>query len=273
MIHGVNSGGWAIPPLIILKGKQHQASWYECGVLPRDWVIAVSDKGWTDNHIGLEWIKHFNKCTQSRTVGAYRLLILDGHSSHHSAEFQEHCTEHKIITLFMPPHSSHLLQPLDIGCFGPLKRAYGRQVEKQMRLGINHISKDDFLPAYRVAHNESIIEKNIRSSFAASGIVPYNPDQVLSNLSITVRTPSPIPSNGSEYESKTPRNPRELKRDATIIRIRRHRIQLSSSPTDRALNRIVKACEGVMCDVAILRAENKELRTANFDRFLSTLLS
>ena len=24
----------------------------------------------------------------------------------------------------MPPHSSHLLQPLDVGCFAPLKHAY-----------------------------------------------------------------------------------------------------------------------------------------------------
>jgi len=48
----------------------------------------------------------------------------------------------------MPPHSSHLLQPLDIGCFALLKRVYGRLVENQMQLGINHIDKLDFLAAY-----------------------------------------------------------------------------------------------------------------------------
>ena len=48
----------------------------------------------------------------------------------------------------MPVHSSHILQPLDIGCFAVLKRAYGQIVEMKMRLGINHINKLDFLEAY-----------------------------------------------------------------------------------------------------------------------------
>jgi hypothetical protein len=34
----------------------------------------------------------------------------------------------------MPAHASHLLQPLDVGCFGPLKQAYGRQIEHQIAL-------------------------------------------------------------------------------------------------------------------------------------------
>ncbi|KAF1922766.1 uncharacterized protein M421DRAFT_409684 [Didymella exigua CBS 183.55] len=32
----------------------------------------------------------------------------------------------------MPPHLSHLLQPLDVGCFAPLKKAYRRQAEDLM---------------------------------------------------------------------------------------------------------------------------------------------
>jgi hypothetical protein len=28
--------------------------------------------------------------------------------------------------IFMPAYLSHLLQPLDVGCFEPLKRAYGK---------------------------------------------------------------------------------------------------------------------------------------------------
>jgi hypothetical protein len=48
----------------------------------------------------------------------------------------------------MPPHSSHLLQPLDVGVFAVLKRLYGRAVENRMRCGINHINKDDFLTMY-----------------------------------------------------------------------------------------------------------------------------
>jgi hypothetical protein len=43
--------------------------------------------------------------------------------------FQQYCKENKIITLCMPPPSSHLLQPLDVGCFALLKVGYGHQAE------------------------------------------------------------------------------------------------------------------------------------------------
>jgi len=126
IIQGVNSYGWALPPFIIFKAQNHLSAWYEDSGLPDDWVITLSENGWTSNSIGYEWIQHFDQCTNNRTIGTYRLLILDGHESHLSAQFQHYCTERKIITLCMPPHSSHILQPLDVSCFAPLKLSYGR---------------------------------------------------------------------------------------------------------------------------------------------------
>jgi hypothetical protein len=49
----------------------------------------------------------------------------------------------------MPPHLSHLLQPLNVGCFLPLKRAYSRENEALIRHHINYITKLEFLPAFR----------------------------------------------------------------------------------------------------------------------------
>lgn len=54
----------------------------------------------------------FERYTKPRTTGEYRLLILDGHESHLSLDFMVSSEEHKIITLSMPSHSSHVLQPL-----------------------------------------------------------------------------------------------------------------------------------------------------------------
>ena len=82
----------------------------------------------------------------------------------------------------MPAHSSHILQPLDVACFAPLKRAYGTQVEGQAWLDINHIVKDDFLPLYYAAHIQTITEKNIKAGFTAAGLIPFNPERVLENL-------------------------------------------------------------------------------------------
>jgi hypothetical protein len=41
---------------------------------------------------------------------------------------------------------------LDVSCFGPLKKAYGSQIKTKMKLGINHINKEEFLPAFFVAY-------------------------------------------------------------------------------------------------------------------------
>jgi hypothetical protein len=91
----------------------------------------------------------------------------------------------------MPPHSSHLLQPLDISCFSPLKRAYSREIKSLIRNHINHVTKLEFLPAVKAAYNQSFTPANIRSAFQGAGLVPYQPDAVLSKLDVQLRTPTP----------------------------------------------------------------------------------
>lgn len=61
----------------------------------------------------------------------------------------------------MPPHSSHILQPLDVGCFGPLKQAYGKKIKDQMRAGTTHISEDNFFLSFSDAFKQSMTKKNI----------------------------------------------------------------------------------------------------------------
>lgn len=124
--------------------------------------------------MGLEWITHFDKHSKIRSSGAYRLLMLDGHGSHHSTDFEIFCEENKIITLFMPAHSSHILQPLDVGCFGPLKLDYRPQIEGLMRSQITHITKVDFLPAFYAAFQLAMTENNIKAGFQGTGIIPYD---------------------------------------------------------------------------------------------------
>ncbi|EED18891.1 pogo transposable element, putative [Talaromyces stipitatus ATCC 10500] len=214
-IEATNSTGWALPSYVIFKAKQYtRLGWFED--LPSDWRINISENGWTTDKIGLEWLKiHFIPLTNGRTMGNYRMLILDGHGSHLTAEFDRTCTENKIIPVCMPPHSSHLLQPLDVGCFAVLKRHYGQLVEQRMRLGFNHIDKIDFLTAFPKARTMAYKAQTIRNSFAATGLVPFNPDRVLQQLNIQLKTPTPPPSQSSNTQSsclQTPQNPRQFKR-------------------------------------------------------------
>lgn len=58
---------------------------------------------------------------------------MDGHGSHLTTEIIKYCVERKIHILCLPAHSTHRLQPLDVGIFGPLNKAYKKQVSEWTR--------------------------------------------------------------------------------------------------------------------------------------------
>ena len=267
VIQGINSQGWAVPPFIVFKGKWHLASWYEKQNFPAGWRIAISENGWTTNEVTLEWLKHFEKFTRTKTVGTYRLLVLDGHESHHSADFEEYCRTNNILTLCMPAHSSHLLQPLDIGCFGPLKKAYSRQIENLVRTRITHVSKEAFIPAFVEAFKATITKKNIQGGFRGAGLVPYDPEIVISQLDIRLSTPTPEnsrPATSHSWVSKTPQTTKDASSQTTLIKQRIIRHQ-SSSPTPilEAMDLFAKGTAKVMQENILLRTELERVQKAN----------
>lgn len=161
----------------------------------------------------------------------------------------------------MPSHSSHLLQPLDVGCFSVLKRSYYQVIDQQMRMGVNHIDKLDFLTAYPHARAEAYKSSTIQNTFAAAGLVPYDPDRAMSRISVRLRTPTPPGSSSSAWSPKTPYNVKQLTRQASSIK--RLIEQRSESPINTALNQLVKGCQLAMHGAAMLTKENHDLRAAN----------
>ncbi|EED15874.1 conserved hypothetical protein [Talaromyces stipitatus ATCC 10500] len=263
----INSTGWALPSYIIFKAKKYtRLGWFED--LPDDWRINISDNGWTTDKIGLEWLKtHFIPLTNGRAMGNYRMLILDGHGSHLTAEFDRTCTENNIIPVCMPPHSSHLLQPLDVGCFAVLKRHYGQLVEQRMRLGFNHIDKLDFLTAFPKARTMAYKAQTVRNSFTATGLVPFNPDRVYQQLTVRLKTPTPPPCRSSDTQSsclQTPQNACQFKRQMTTMkkRISRH-TRSSSEAIGEVFTRASKAYEMSINKLTIAQKELHDLRAAH----------
>ena len=70
------------------------------------------------------WLrKCFEVATKEKANGKRRLIICDGHDSHISGAFMRYCYDNNIAVFLLLPHSSHLIQPLDVGVFSPLKAA------------------------------------------------------------------------------------------------------------------------------------------------------
>ena len=267
LIECICADGSNIPPFVIVAGKTHLSSWYENSPLSNNWAISVTENGWTTNERCLDWLQHFQKHTITQKKGKYRLLILDGHESHQSTDFQLYCQQNNILTLCMPAHSSHKLQPLDVACFRPLKRAYGDAIGNLMRAHITHITKEEFFPALYIAHIKTITESNIKAGFRGAGIVPFNPEYVILQLDTKLRTPSPPrSSDGLElpWLPKTPSNPTDALNQAEYIekRIRNHR---SSSPTEliENLNQMAKCTTSAMRKMVLMQQQIDELKEAN----------
>jgi hypothetical protein len=169
VINSICAAGYAIPPFIVYKGRVHISAWYEEADIPYDWRFGISENGWTDNDIGFAWLKHFDEHTKPRQVGVYRLLILDSHESHLSQDFKDYCLEHKILTENLPPHSSHVSQPLDVVIHSPLKVKYSQRVRDLARRHIFHIDKEGFLPAFKDAFFDVFTYENCKKAFEATG--------------------------------------------------------------------------------------------------------
>jgi DDE superfamily endonuclease/Tc5 transposase DNA-binding domain len=251
--------GWILPPFIILPGKDHLLKWYKGIVMPIGTIIEVSINGWTNDELGLQWIKHFDKHTRGRAVGTHRLLILDGHGSHATPEFDCFCKDNRIITICMPPHSSHILQPLDVGCFSPLKSAYGRLVADLARRQIFHVDKPEFLEMYLQARASIFSEKTIKNAFKATGIVPFNPNYVLSKL---IATPSPPGSSHGQaspiWTSETPRTVRQVAQQEQLIK---KAIQRASQSPTGLISKLTKAATQMIVQATLTQRYIAELQS------------
>jgi len=119
----------------------------------------------------------------------------------------------------MPAHSSHILQPLNIGCFSALKQAYGCGVEQLIGCGVNHINKHEFLPLYRRVRRTALYKNNIRAGFAATGLVLYSPDYVLVQLHAKFQTllPQRRSLSNASWAAETPHNIAKLQKQQALI--------------------------------------------------------
>jgi DDE superfamily endonuclease len=175
----VSAIGKKIHYVIVFKGKTVQLQWFPAENIP-DMLYTVSENGWTSNAIGLYWLREVFIPETAPLAGEHRILVCDGHGSHVSIDFMWECYVNNIHLHFLPPHSLHATQPLDLTCFSPLKSRYRTKIAELATLDNGaKVKKDRFLKCYIEAREECFIDRNIRSGWKAAGLVPFNPEIVI----------------------------------------------------------------------------------------------
>lgn len=170
--------------MIIWPATTHRSNWTTFST--PGWHYACSESGYTDSKISFEWLKRvLDPQTKQQADGKPRVLICDGFGTHETLEILEFCFENNIILCRLPSHTSHKLQPCDVGVFAPLKAAYRDEVERLFRGSVNTVGKEHFTLLYSPARDKAFSKRNITNAWAATGLFPLNRDRVLR------RTPKP----------------------------------------------------------------------------------
>lgn len=170
-----NAAGYCIPPFLIFKRKTLPKSILEHEVPGTTYCL--SDSGWMDSETFDHWFSnHFLiHAPPSRPL----LLLLDGHSSHFNPQFITKAAHEKIIVFCLPPNTTHLLQPLDKGIFGPLKVYWNEECHRYLRTHPGEVISDyTFNYVFGRAWGRAMTIPNAVSAFRTTGVYPFDRSSV-----------------------------------------------------------------------------------------------
>ncbi|KAI5638887.1 DDE superfamily endonuclease domain-containing protein [Phthorimaea operculella] len=146
---------------------------------PEEWYIGRSPSGWMCGATFFEYIANkFNPWLVQQNIPKPVLFFLDGHRSHLTLYLSNFCAENGIEIIALYPNSTHILQPMDLAVFRPLKYYWKKAVKewKLQHLGQN-LQKENFALVLKTAL-QSITESSIKNGFRAGGLYPFGPDYV-----------------------------------------------------------------------------------------------
>tara|TARA_R110002003_G_scaffold853_2_gene21702 strand:- start:2227 stop:3540 length:1314 start_codon:yes stop_codon:yes gene_type:complete len=260
IVEVVSATGQKLRPVVIFKGHSLQTTWFPCKSVP-DWFYTTSDNGWTSNSVGLEWLRRIFIPDSTPASGGDRLLILDGHGSHVSTEFMWTCYQHRIHCIYLPAHSSHVLQPLDLAPFSVVKSKYRDQIRALSALDdAAPIKKERFITSYNAARIRGLSERVIRAGWRATGLVPYDPELVLSSSQVQTRPmtpPGPVqPIYVQNIHFTTPQRSQDLYKARQLL----GRSEKLTRSTRLLLGKAGKAISAANTRAAELQASNQRLQ-------------
>ena len=180
------AAGFAIPPMIVWDRKTlHPDMTLE--EVPGTFY-GLTSNGWMDMDLFEHWLTlHFLRYAPPvRPL----LLLMDGHSSHYSPAAIRLAAEQEVILLTLPPNTTHVTQPLDKRCFGPLKVAWRDVCQEYVVYNPGKVvTRMSFSPLFSAAWRRSMTMQNVISSFKVTGIYPVDRTKVLSNVATDPEPP------------------------------------------------------------------------------------
>jgi hypothetical protein len=93
--------------------------------------------------------------------------------------FIDYADANRIVLAVLPPHSTHRLQPLDVGLFSPLATYYSQQIDRLLveSQGLVRLTKRDFWLLFYEAWRQAFTMKNIQSAWEKRVFIHIIPEK------------------------------------------------------------------------------------------------
>lgn len=198
-----NANGQLAPPMIMYSYKRVPRAIIE--KVNSTWGIGRSESGWMTGESFYEYITNvFYPWLVKNNAVFPIILFLDGHKSHLIMDLSNFCSNHQITLISLYPNSTHILQPLDVAVFKPLKTEY-KKVIRQWRLKNNgeKVARENFAPILEQTLNSlTSLNEIIRNGFRTCGLFPFNPNAINYKEFFKDTGPPNIPNDDNVSEVK-----------------------------------------------------------------------
>ncbi|KAL8284992.1 hypothetical protein RB600_009431 [Gaeumannomyces tritici] len=265
ILEAITAAGVRLTPVIIFTGLSLQGQWFPAQFQP--WKYDHTPSGWSNASIALRWLLEVYLPEAKPSDGSWRLLVIDEHTTHVTVPFMYHAFKNNVQIEYLPPHSSHVTQPLDVGVFSPLKSNYRRQTRPFASFDTSASEqKKRFLQAYATASAEAICPRNIKAGFRKAGIWPIKPPsapdshRLINPFLEPARPPTPpstIQPNTDGRIWYTPTSGQQLKQQARRLE---GKIEDCKRDFRTLFVKAAKALDEQMIQTAALKAENARLK-------------
>ncbi|KAM4067629.1 DDE superfamily endonuclease [Hirsutella rhossiliensis] len=274
LVAAANAVGDTIPPWLVFHTFPCE-SWGQIDA-PGDVRFARSDTGFSNSEITLDWIHQFNVWSWKHSARAqrtgktlsewfgvdewsreleypfqevnprvipederiHRLLIIDGFTGHTGIDFIQYCIKFDIVLAIFPPHSTHILQPLDVGVFQPLKHAQQKAIRNFIDKGDLNFTRLDFLESFWETFSEGFSRGYVMSGFEKTGIFPPTHEPAVKRIveeQLKLRQ-----AVNPAYASLLPKETRFEQAVDTVRHIKHRYNDLLSSPTRNGLSNVTR---------------------------------
>lgn len=172
-----NAAGDLAPPMVVYPYERVPA-----GIVmnsPDSWGIGKSESGWMTCETFFEYITNvFHPWLLNNDIGFPVILFLDGHTSHLTYHLTEFCQQNKIELVALYPNATHIMQPMDVAVFHPMKSAWKKHVQK-WRLDNNgrKMKREEFAPLLNTVFKD-LKKETIANGFVATGLKDLNPENI-----------------------------------------------------------------------------------------------